>query len=225
MGCDIHICVQRQESDGAWREIVYQDTPYDFEKREALPGIPIAPPYFEGRNYDLFGLLANVRNGSGFAGCTTGEGWPSIAPGRGWPEGFNPEAVAPMPEYPEYGPRFMGDHSFTWVALEELEAFDWDGVATVIYGVVPADVYEKLKLGEKPREWSGGVSGRDVEVYDRPGYLEAKRMGRLAPKPYVRTSWRSTAREATSDWPGRVLPWLRKLAEGRPLRLVLGFDS
>ena len=43
--------------------------------------------------------------------------------------------------------------------------------------------------------------------------------------PYVRMSWTETAREATNDWPGKVIPWLDSLSDGRPLRLVLGFDS
>lgn len=228
MGCDIHICIQAQDPDGAWVEIVYQDEPYEFEKARAvmaLPNIPVAPVGFHERDYDLFGILADVRNGTGFAGCTTGEGWPSIAPNRGWPDGFNPEAVADNPKYPGKGPRSMGDHSETWVTLDELKAFDWDGVTTTLYGVVSADEYERLSDGEKPREWSGGISGLGIAVYDRPRYLEAKRMRRLAKRPYVGTNWKESARSATNDWPGKVIPWLTSLAAGRPLRLVLGFDS
>jgi hypothetical protein len=37
--------------------------------------------------------------------------------------------------------------------------------------------------------------------------------------------WPETARSATYDWPGKVIPWLEQLAAGRPLRLVIGFDS
>ena len=227
MGCDIHIAIQRKETDG-WREITYQDEPYDFQKEKGVtirPGIPVAPAGFHDRNYDLFGILADVRNGSGFAGVTTGEGWPSIAPGRGWPEGFNEESGGACPNYPEDGPRYMGDHSFTWVGLDELKAFNWDGIGTTLYGVVSAAQYENMMPGEKPTAWCGGVSGKDVQVYDRPGYLEAKRMNRLAKDSYVRIAWQESARSATGDWPGTVIPWLEQLAEGKPLRLIIGFDS
>ena len=33
-----------------------------------------------------------------------------------------------------------------------------------------------------------------------------------------------TARTETFDWAGEVLPWLQTLAQGRPLRLVFGFN-
>ena len=57
MGCDIHIVIQRQEA-GEWREVPYQGP---FWREDAAPkaGIPIAPDGFDGRNYNLFGLLAN----------------------------------------------------------------------------------------------------------------------------------------------------------------------
>lgn len=224
MGCDIHIVIQRQEADD-WKEIAYQPTPYESIGQKAVDGFPMAPDLFTNRNYNLFGILADVRNGHGFAGITTGEGWPSLAPGRGWPEGFDAERVAPHPQYPKEGPRGMGEHSFTWISLDELKVFDWDGVSTTNYGVIPAEEYEKLGRGVKPHAWSGGITGPGIEVYDRPTYLERKRIHRLAPRPYVRTSWQESARAATGDWAGKVIPWLETLAEGKPLRLIIGFDS
>lgn len=225
MGCDIHICIQRQAVDGSWQEIPHQaDRSAWLKTWKSIEGYALAPEHFESRNYDLFGILANVRNGSGFAGITTGLGWPSIAPERGWPEGFDPEAVAPYPGYEFEGPRFMGDHSHTWVSLEELKAFDWSQ-GTTLYGVISAEEFEKLGPDKRPESWSGGIAGPGIETYDIPTYLEMKRIGRpMAPRPHVRTSWRNTAAEATG-WPEHVLPWLEKLADGRPLRLVIGFDS
>lgn len=225
MGCDIHVVIERQEEDG-WHEVVYQSAPYDSIGEKTLDGFSVAPQDFTSRNYDLFGILANVRNGSGFAGITTGEGWPSIAPERGLPEGFEAEAISPNPRYPEDGARYLGDHSHTWLTLDELKAFPWDGISTTLYGVVPAEEYERLHAAkEKPTQWSGGITGPGIATYDRPSYLEAKRMNSLAPKPYVRMSWEETARQATYDWPGKVIPWLEELAEGKPLRLIIGFDS
>lgn len=228
MGCDIHIAIQRQGPDGVWVEIAYTSFANDVQQQNsamARPTLPVAPVGFDWRDYSLFGILADVRNGVGFAGIITGEAWPSITRGRGWPEGFARGRALPEPEYDEDEPRDMGDHSFTWVSLDELQAYDWDGISATRYGIVTASDYELMELGKKPQQWCGDVAGRDVMVYDQPDYIKTKRLGQLAKQPYVRVWWQETARSATNDWPGRIIPWLERLADGRPLRLVLGFDS
>lgn len=89
-----------------------------------------------------------------------------------------------------------------------------------------AAVYEARENDRTPpTEYCGGVSGRGIVVYDPDAYRAAKAAGTLAEKPYVHMGWPETARSATNDWAGRMLPWLESLATGRPLRLVLGFDS
>lgn len=224
MGCDIHIAIQRQESDGRWREVPYQDL-WNFDGApKAVPGFPVAPEGWRNRNYDLFGILADVRNGTGFAGIVMGDGWPSIAPNRGFADGFS-EAL-PDPSCPEDGPRYMGDHSFTHVTFDELKAFPWDATKTTLYGVVEAEKYESLAgTGKAPTSYSGGISGPGIKTYSPNQYREAKANGGLAVHPYVRMSWQETAREATNDWPGKVLPWLESISDGHQLRLVIGFDS
>lgn len=225
MGCDIHIVIQRQDESGAWREVPWQEV-WSHEKAAPIEGVALAPDVFRARNYDLFGILADVRNGTGFAGIQMGEGWPSIAPYRGYPEGFNEDDVLPNPRWPEEGPRSMGDHSATWVSLDELKAFQWDATESWLYGVVPAKEYEALSVaGEAPKSYCGGISGDGIGTYEPDAYKQAKALGRLPERPHVRMGWPETARQATNDWPGKVLPWLDSLAAGRPLRLVLGFDS
>lgn len=229
MGCDIHMAIQKQLADGTWEEIPYQVAPWsDKDDRVLAVGIPVAPRRFDARDYDLFGILANVRNGSGFAGCLTGSGWPSIAPERGWPEGFDPDAALPRPEsarYDDLGPRYMGDHSYTWVTLDELKAFPWDATTATIYGCVTGEVFDELKpRGLKPKEYSGGISGPGIQVYSENDWMNYRDTCRAA-RPYVRMSWTETAREATYNWAGEVIPWLESLADGQPLRLIMGFDS
>ena len=223
MGCDIHIVIQRFE-DGAWREVVWQSEPYDFEGApKAVEGVPIAPDVFDGRNYDLFGILANVRNGIGFAGSQMGEGWPSIAAGRGWPADFDLRHITPDPQYREES-RYLGDHSFTWLTLEELKDYRWDATESWLYGVVPADEYDRL-AGAPPEIYCGGVMGPGIKTYEPDEYKAARETGTLVERPHVRMGWPMTARAATGDWPGQVIPWLETLADGKQLRLILGFDS
>lgn len=224
MGCDIHIVIQRQDADG-WHEVPYQKV-YANIGQTPVNGYPVEPEGFTARNYDLFAVLADVRNGRGFAGIKMGDGWPSIAPNRGCPEGFNPESVAPDPQYKDEGPRYMGDHSFTWISLDELKAFAWDSVVSKLYGCVTGAEYERLSaVGDAPDSYCGGTSGPGIRVYEPADYLAAKGSRSLVEKPYVRMSWHESARAATYDWPGTIIPWLDSLADGKPLRLVIGFDS
>lgn len=226
MGTDIHVVIQRQESGGGWLEVVYQREPYTFEKDQTnIAGIPVAPTGFDDRNYDLFAILGNVRNGHGFAGVEICSGWPFISDCRGLPVDITEDTVAPNPRYPEDGPRSIGYHSFTWVSLDELKSFDWDGTMTMQTGCVAAKDYEALGPGETPQKYCGGVNGPHVHIYQPDDYREKKSASALVAQPYVRMRWPESARVATSDWPGRVIPWLEELADGRPLRLVIGFDS
>jgi hypothetical protein len=48
---------------------------------------------FVGRNYDLFAMLADVRNGAGFAGCDTGDGFVPVADPKGFPADASPETL------------------------------------------------------------------------------------------------------------------------------------
>ena len=209
MGCDIHIIVERQAESGQWQR-VWQHS-YDVPDPEGTP------ERFRDRNYDLFGILADVRNGHGFAGIATGSGWPSIAPNRGIPT----DSTVTKEDEREYR---LGDHSFTWVSLDELKAFDWDGTVAESYGVVARDEYTRMRQAneDRPQQWCGGISGRDVLTVTENELLAAKEP---IPFSHVRLSWKETAREGTGDWIGDVQPWLETLAEGRPLRLVFGFDS
>lgn len=197
MGYDIHVVIQRQNGN-IW---------------ETIPGPH--PSELRRRDYDLFGILGNVRNGSGFAGVKTAEEWPSIAPDRGLPEGFIVDDNTDV-----------GDHSFTFIYLNELQEFDWDFTVNTLYGIVPAKTYEELKgQNVRPSSYSGGISGPGIVTYEPSNYELAKLDGNLAQKPYVRMSWTESARSATYDWAGKVIPYLEKLADGKPLRLVMGFDS
>lgn len=172
--------------------------------------------WITGRNYNLFAILANVRNGYGFAGVETGETWPSIAPGRGLPEGVDPEES----DYPS-----LGDHSFTWVTVAELLAFDWHGVTQRHVGIVPLSDY---RPGVRPSNWCGGIYGRNILVVE-----ESEVDGLTVPvgtEVHVRQWWRWTAAEACGDFVTVTIPAFARLCEElgqspEQVRLVIGFDS
>jgi hypothetical protein len=95
--------------------------------------ISFAP--FDWRSYGMFGFLANVRNYSAV---------PSISEPRGLPDD--------LPAYwsEEHD---VGDHSFSWLSVEELLAFDYDAP------------FEDRRVTRQvgPNAFDGGVTGHPGE--------------------------------------------------------------
>jgi hypothetical protein len=92
MGCDIHLHVERRAPTG-WRcaddDIprvpcdVCHGTGESDGKRPCFwcHGRTTVSGVYRDRNYSLFAILANVRNGVGFGGCDTGDRFaPTVAP-------------------------------------------------------------------------------------------------------------------------------------------------
>jgi hypothetical protein len=107
------------------------------------------------RSYIWFAVLANVRNGYGFAGVYTHEPLVPISEPRGLPEDIGEGAAEFCEHY---------DHTPSYLTLKEILDYDW-GQPLQQGGVVDAHTYrEWVKNGRKgpPASWSGGVSGGDV---------------------------------------------------------------
>ena len=90
MGCDIHI----------WLELVHSE-----DYVECLHGAP------DNRSYDLFGLLAGVRNYIDTK---------PISEPRGWPEKVSWQA---REEYEGYG---TDGHSHSWLTVKDFKEHDWN---------------------------------------------------------------------------------------------------
>lgn len=132
MGTDIHSIAQVNR-DGRWQTVAI-----------GIDG--------DQRSYNTFAMLANVRNGYGFAGCRTSTGFPVIHERRGLPEDLEAdedngllinksdlvcawdwdgdEKPIDSPDawrvkyITETEPKmYLGDHSFSWCTLAELRAF------------------------------------------------------------------------------------------------------
>lgn len=117
MGCDIHSRVQIQQKDGTWKTVQARVFPTSyvfasilFDKKNDL-NEPTAEP-FNWRNYGMFAFLADVRNYSHV---------PPISEPRGLPSDVG---VSDRDEIEDY----FGDHSFSWLGLDELLSFDYEQV-------------------------------------------------------------------------------------------------
>lgn len=175
MGTDIHILAE--VFDPMKRRWVPAREPV--KARWGDEGETEYPQEYDGRNYNLFAILADVRNGRGFAGVQIGEGFNPISEPRGLPADLCDEyaATARREDSDEdetvatAAPRAdLGDHSQTWLSLAELLAFDWTQRSKCC-GWVPWPVFVRwmAKVGDEtdpvdiePETYSGGVSGPNI---------------------------------------------------------------
>lgn len=167
MGCDIHVMCE-VKNNGEWKintENVFPDGHIlwckEYNKEAYNSYIESGRNEFtdspdDGRFYDWFGLLADVRNGRGFAGVITGEGFTPISEPKGIP-------LDATDEWKEYAGRWEGDmHSQSYLTLREFLNYDWEKT-TKKAGYIPIQEYKTLReTKQSPESWSGGVSGKDI---------------------------------------------------------------
>ena len=201
MGCDIHGVWQKKVGD------VWED---------------ISSNYGQNRHYQLFAVLAGVRNGYGFAGVRTGDAIDPISEPRGLPKDFDVDVevhpikdssiLTPWRRY--YDPSdlsvWMGDHSHSWLTADEMLEWYDHAPAVVHEGVISRRDYEEWDGVSPPSDYCGGIPGRDVVMFPEKGWT------------YVRVGW--TASLATEL--AYFFDEVRRLREEHgEVRFVFGFDS
>ena len=261
MGTDIHLSIEVNvpryvyladgEKKYEWQALTF---PYVDEfwldKLEENPDDELAAKYayrvgelYDGRNYSLFAVLSDVRNGFGFAGITTGD---AVIP--------SPAATRGIPTWSAYGRDREFDmpsgflHSIGWLRLTEM--FDgtvpWDQseYKTGYFSAGTLSILDpewleerqgtpRLREGEDDRGfgWSGQVSGANVvnhESYDEYLAAYADTMFDPTKDHYVKLGWYTSPREQCADFI-EAMEWLRDTGlNGIPAdkcRIVIGYDS
>lgn len=178
---------------------------------------------WNGRNYNLFAILANVRNGRGFAGIKTGEGFNPIAKPKGLP--------ADVSEYVKgRSASWDGDgHSHSWHTVADLLAYDWSQT-TSLCGFVSESEYKTFKEKGSPESWCGDVSGQMVR-HVSPEEMDAILAGEFAKTDgliyYTRVQWTETYADAAGSFYDEAIPTLKELAGDDPtsVRIVFFFDN
>ena len=190
MGCDIHIQIERRVN-GEWQTVEWVD-PFkrEYYADKIKGGELDMPEDFDNRNYDLFGVLADVRNG------TWGAPNQPIAQPRGLPD----DMVNRAKHDAEDG-YWLGDHSFSWLTLSELQAYPWDA----------------------PNHKRGWVSHDEAKKFRADGIPPTSYSAAGSHGEYI--EWTETIRKAVGEWPDRILPILAMLGEPDDVRLVFGFDN
>lgn len=241
MGCDIHFYVEKKQPDGSWkihgefaREVDEEGTE---DERAWLS--QDGRPLYSGRNYNLFAILADVRNGRGFAGIKTGEGFNPISEPRGVPDDASPE-------YKEIVEQWGCDgHSHSHHTLRQLLDFDWTQ-STTCQGW--CDMTEYLPWAargwtrEGPKSYCGGVNGPDVKHLSEEEAAELvkqfagvsewsgrKEFAAKHPDKYALAVWRPTYYDCASNFIIETIPELLNLAGGTggldDVRIVFLFDN
>lgn len=226
MGCDIHVVFQAKTDNG------WVDIPHEYEER---------------RHYQLFAILAGVRNGIGFAGVPTGTAVAPISKPRGVPDDFvlvhDPETLADYDGTPHFDPLshpvpsaecmspwrrkyaeddglfvWMGDHSHSWLTADEILGYSFPEV--VQCGVISRAEFAMWD-GTKPESYSGDIWGQGVKVIDAN---EDKDIAAMAGDEYthVRVYWHQSTLDEVKYFVDEVQ---RLKDEHGNVRMVFGFDS
>lgn len=214
MGCDIHLFGERRV-DGKWESVdewVTEDFAgyiYTSVKRDAR--------LYDGRNYDLFAILANVRNGYGFAGVLTGTGFIPISEPRGLPTDVSPEVKANSMDWGGDG------HSHSWLTLRELLDYDWNQT-TMKVGVVDVERYIGNREGPYDN-YCGWISGPSVNVMpvDKAQLMSDDELRDAA--SHVQVLWPQTYRERAEHFLTTTIPKLEALGSPDDVRIVFWFDN
>lgn len=208
MGTDIHGVFQKRTADG------WEDVPSHFE---------------ENRHYFLFSILADVRNGFGFAGVPTYSPVEPISKPRGLPADFAMSGEAhPIAASEVLGWRqkyrdeddplevWMGDHSHSWLDADEILAYvaKRRDATRQCTGVIPIANYREWDKTSPPDSYSGDVWGRDV-VVSLPAEITPQ-------TTHVRVSWVRGGMDDIQYFTDEIQ---RLKDEHGEVRFVFGFDS
>lgn len=173
--------------------------------------------YSQGRQYTLFGWLANVRNGVGFANVYTGDPVTPISLPRDLPEDLDLHEGS-------YQGVWLGDHSHSWLmGSEVLQAYDrLEPICRV--GVLPYDAYVEWDKVSQPYSYSSGVFGSNVVVLSEKQINEGIYMY-TDKQFYVQVEWVVSSEQLKREFSSLVDEVKRLTSLHGEIRLVFGFDS
>lgn len=183
MGADIHLYVEAKpvESEHDWQRFTRSLSHENWrETRSFNMG------WGTYRNYSAFAMLADVRNGSGFAGVDLGDGFEPIDKPRGLPNDISDPVQRESDGWSGDG------HSHSWFTLRELldleHAGYWDKTTThrgVLHraefekveddGLVIAREGQNITLSSSPSSWAGAISGPPPEDLFNASWVETYR--------------------------------------------------
>lgn len=184
---------------------------YSLRRYTGKPGI-IHEPWYDGRNYDVFAVLADVRNYDGRL--------KPIDQPRGLPDDVSHEIKQ---ESDNYG---IDGHSHQWLDLDEVLNYDWEQVVRHKGVVGEAGFKEWISFGY-PKSWSGGVGGHGVEhvsVTDMALIVSCQKARQEGKAYFTKVEWDTPYSWSCKDFVDRMKE-VKKAVGDAPCRLVFWFDN
>lgn len=182
-----------------------------YESRYVEPGI-IRDRWYSNRNYVVFAVLGDVRNGSGFAGSFTHTPVIPISSNRGIPDDVLPETRAVLSD----------EHSPSWCMLSEVLDYDWSQTIQR-GGWVGAEQYQVFKDEGSPEFWSGSIGGGGIAKVSAEG-MEHGIANNRADKLHTFVTWEHPIKNDCEHF----LEQMKLIAWSTgdvPVRLIFDFDS
>ena len=152
MGCDIHVYMEKKQTVNGvkkWTDFNnWNINPYynssKYEKDEY-----IINSIYDGRNYELFGILAGVR-------CMTD---PIVDP-RGMPSNVSDYIKK---AYDGWG---SDAHTPSYFTVRELLDYFKENPTTTYDGMISSVQAKALQNGDKPTSWCGGTTDTSYEYHE-----------------------------------------------------------
>ena len=156
---------------------------YKYESPEVLEGW-----LYDNRNYDVFGILANVRNGRGFAGVEMETEFIPISEPKDLPFDVSEEVKRESVDWD------TDAYNRSYLTLKELLTYDWYGRKTKKNGIVTKEQAKLFReTGETPTIYAAQVFSSE-EDYN-----------------YEKIEWEVSYYESARDFVDEVIPALKKL--------------
>lgn len=216
-----------KQADGSWAELdwaaPYVIGTYADGSRKLDYDKYFRDEHCIGRNYELFAVLADVRNfgWGGDVDYADGDKRTPIAAPRGLPDDVSTEVRKDSDSWDCDG------HSHSWFTLRELLEYDWNQTSTS-RGIVNEAEFRVFEREGKPNGWCGGVGGRGV-VHVTNSAMRSIVAGTLPRKTeatyYTLVEWQETYRNAIGEHWFKLLDLLKDRHGIDNVRLVFWFDN
>ena len=212
MGWDIHLYAEFRKEEG-WGWLAAG------ELEEDEDGGPLEIPYKErlytGRNYELFSILAGVRNGSNLKSI-------SDPVARGLPPDVSLAVLAQSNDWGADG------HAHSFLSLKEILDFDWiqkGSLSGVVKGPTYKDWFLHSDRKSGPTTYCSAVSGLLINVIREPNHSPEGYSPEELERTYFFAEWAESYHLLCPHFWSECIPRLLPLGPPNDVRIVFWFDN